>query len=219
MPYTKENAELYKDLIKVQKIRSIASDDTVRVLDDITKNMDKNAFDMFERKSFLDDMAEEVKQGSTLPNNWTSEKVAHELQRLDTAMPQTVKDAVTKRKSYWDSIKNDYIKAMKNVGIDLSDTLTRENYFRHQVLEYMDAKNNILGTGKKLKTPVNKGFTKERSGTYAGNINTDYLQAEYEVMAQMKHDTEIAKTIKNIEANYSITDKLKVEAKAKGIEN
>jgi hypothetical protein len=220
LPYTKANAELYKELIKLPKLRNMAADDTVRVLDDLTKKMDKNSFDIFQRKVFLDDLAEETKLGNALPNKWTSETIDSELQRLDAAMPQTVRDAVTKRQTYWDGIKDEYITAMKGMGIDLSDTLTRENYFRHQVLEYMDAKNSYMGgTGKKLKTPANRGFTKSRTGEYEGNINTDYLQAEYEVMAQMKHDTGVARTIKNIETNYSITDKLKADAKAQGIKD
>lgn len=219
LSYTKENAELYKDLTKLPKLRSMASDDTVRTLDDITKDMDKNGFDMFERKVLLDDLAEEAKLGSKLPNKWTTETIQAELARLDEAMPQGVRDGIKKRKQYWSVLKDDYITALKDVGVDMSDALTRENYFRHQVLDYIEAKNSIIGTGKKLKTPANRGFTKGRTGEYEGNINTDYLQAEFEVMAQMKHDVEITKTIKNVDINYNIAGKVKADAKAQGLEN
>jgi len=219
LPYTKENAELYKDLVRLPKLRAMASDDTIRTIDAITKDMDKNSFDMFERKVFLDDLAEEVKLGSELPNKWTPEKVQSELVRLDNAMTDTVREAVDKRQKFWDEIKENYTKAMKDIGLDMSERFTRENYFRHQVLDYMEAKNSIVGTGRKLKTPANRGFTKARTGEYAGDINTDYLQAEFEVMAQMKHDTEIAKIIKNVDENYNIVDTIKANAKANGTEN
>jgi GTP-binding protein len=65
LSYTKENAELYKDLIKLPKIRNMAADDTIRTLNDIVKvfNDDKNAFDIFKRKVLLDDLVEEAKLG------------------------------------------------------------------------------------------------------------------------------------------------------------
>lgn len=216
---TGANRELYKELILLPKLRNMAADDTIRTLNDIVKGMDKNSFDMFRRKVFLDNLAQEAKLGNKLPNKWTPDMVNSELQRLDAVMPQTVRDAVVKRQPYWNGIKDEYIPAMKGVGIDLSDALTKENYFHHQVLAYMDIKNNIIGSGKKLKTPANRGFTKARTGEYEGNINTDYLQAEYEVMAQMKHDTGVAKIMKNIKDNYSITAKLKSDAKTQGIKD
>jgi hypothetical protein len=218
LPYTKENAELYKDLTRLPKIRAIASGDTVKTLDDIVKPFkdDRNAFDMFERKVLLDDLAEEAAQGNKLPNKWTPDEVTAELQRLDSAMPQSVKDAISKRKQYWDNLKTDYTKAMNEIGVNID--LTKENYFRHQVLEYANIKSSILGSGKKLQSPTGRGFTKSRTGEYTGDINTDYLQAEYEVMAQMKHDAELAKTIKNIGDNYDIADKLKADAKAQGVD-
>lgn len=221
LPYTKENAELYKDLTRLPKLKSLASDDTVRTIQTILKPLeaDRNAFDIFERKVFLDDLLEEAKLGNVLPNGWTPDKVQLELDRLDNVMPDSVRDAITKRGQMWDTLKDQYVKAMKDIGIDMSDRLTRENYFRHQVLEYMEAKNSISGAGRRLKSPANRGFTKARTGEFAGNINTDYLQAEFEVMAQMKHDTEVAKIIKNIDENYNIADMVKANAKAEGIDD
>lgn len=213
-----ENAELYKDLIRLPKIKSIASDDTIRILDDITKGLDKNTFDVFSRKVLLDDLLSEAKLGNALPNKFTPETVKSELARIDAVMSKESKEALTKRKKYWDSIKSDYVDNMKSIGIDMTDKFTKEDYFRHQVLEYMDAK-NVMGTGKKLKSPTNRGFSKGRAGEYEGNINTDYLQAEYEVMSQMKHDSEVAKTIKNIESNYDISAKVRADAKAQGFKD
>jgi hypothetical protein len=219
LKYTKENAELYKDLVRLPKLRAIASDDTVRTMQTIVKEMDRNGFDMFERKVFLDDLAEEVKLGNKLPNKWTAESIQSELARLDDAMPESVRTAVDTRQKFWNEVKDNYIKSMKDIGVDMSDRMTRENYFRHQVLDYMEAKNSISGSGRKLRSPTGRGFTKARTGEFEGNISTDYLQAEFEVMAQMKHDTEVAKIIKNVDNVYNIADKVKTDAKAQGIKD
>jgi hypothetical protein len=224
LPVTRENAELYKDLIRLPKIKNIVSYDTIKTLDNIlskTDIPDKNAFDIFSRKVLLDDLAQDVKSGYKLPNEFTPADVTKELSRLDTVITPEIQNAIAKRKAFWDTIKSDYIASKKAIGEDVSETFTREDYFHHQVLEYMNEKEfqGTSGTGKKLATPPKRGYMKERSGEYTGNINTDYLQAEYEVMAQMKYDTEISKIIKTVQDNYDIAGQLKTTAKAQGIKD
>jgi len=218
LPVNKENAELYKELTRLPKIKQITGDDTIRIIDDVVKDLDKNSFDLFSRKVLLDDLAEEVKIGNALPNKFTPDEVTNELYRVNQSLSTKEIEALNKRKAYMDTIKIDYINSMDSIGIDVKDKFAKENYFRHQVLDYMDSK-KISGTGSKLKVPANRGFSKSRSGEYTGNINTDYIQAEYEVIAQMKHDAEIAKTIKNIKDNYDISDAIKADAKNKGLKD
>lgn len=220
----KGNERIYygKDgLINLSKAKTLAGDETTRIIKDIQKsfNNDKNAYDMFSRKVLLDDLMEDVKLGNALPNKWTPEAVEMELDRLDNAMPDSVREAIAKRKQAWDEVKDRYIKAMDAVGVNMEEKLSRENYFRHQVLDYMDMKNAVSGVGKKVQTPSNRGFTKGRTGEYTGNINTDYIQAEYEVMAQMLHDEKVAKFIKLVDDTKNIADKVKADAKAQGIKD
>jgi len=96
---------------------------------------------------------------------------------------------------------------MKMIGFDVSKRLTRQNYFRHQVLEYVNTK-GLFGVGEKLRTPTYRGFLKRRRGSEL-DISTNYIQAEHEVMAQMLYDIEVAKVIHNIDKNYNIVEKLK----------
>lgn len=203
-----ENAELYKELTRLPKLKSITSDDAVRVLDDITKDLDNKSFDLFSRKVLLDDFKAEAEAGNKLPNKFTPKMVNEELKRLDSVLDDNVKTAITNRANHWETVKNDYVKAFKEIGIDMSEKLNKKNYFRHQVLEHMENK-KIVGNGKQVKSIPKRGFNKQRTGEYEGNINTDYLQAEYEVLAQMKHDTEYAKALKNIDKNYNIMKSLK----------
>lgn len=218
LPVSPENAEIYKELTLLSKMKSIVGTKTVNILDDITSTLDKNTFDLFSRKVLLNDLAQEAKLGNKLPNKFTPEEITSELARIESKMTPEIQQALEKRASEWVTIKEEYINNMKKIGVDVSKKFQKEDYFRHQVLEHMqDA--SLKGGGNRLRTPPNRGYMKARSGEYEGNINTDYLQAEYEVMAQMKHDTEVAKIIKNIETKYDISKKVKQDAKSQGIKN
>jgi hypothetical protein len=219
LPKNKEFAQLRFDLKKLEKQKEVSKDSTARLLQGITLNLDKEGYNVFSRKVILDDLAEEAAKGRELPFGFTAESLAREKALVDQAAEgnQAVKDALAQRKQVQDTIKSDYIKAMKDIGFDVSERLTNENYFHHQVLEYANAK-NIAGTGSRLKTPTGRGFLKKREGS-TFDINTDYLQAEAEVTAQMLYDIEVARTIKNIDNQYNIARKLKAQAKKEGVED
>lgn len=205
LPHTKKWSQARFDLLKLEKQKGIAGDRTLRIQQGITAKLEKSEFDLFTRKVILDDLAREE---GDLPFGFDKNSLIKERSAIDAAVTSSPKiaGAVSQRKQAWDAIKNDYIQAMKDIGFDVSDRLSKEDYFRHQVLEYANAR-AISGTGQRLKSPTGRGFLKVREGS-AKDINANYLQAEYEVMAQMIHDIEVAKTIKNIEKNYSIRDTL-----------
>lgn len=211
LPEEKEFAKLKFEIVRYPKIRGIAIQSTIRTLDDILSGLNKDMYNTFERKVLLDDLEEEYLLEHDLPNDFTPEIVDDELERIKPYITPEVQEALDKRKQHWDEIKNQYVQAMSDVGFDVSQRFTKESYFRHQVIEYQNLHGGIYGTGKRLRVATQRGFLKQRQG-YIGSINTDYLQAEMEVMAQMKADTEIAKMIRRIEKKYSITDALKKEA-------
>jgi hypothetical protein len=226
LPVNAENAQLYEKLQLLPKLKNMVSDDTVRTLDTgILKKdniPDYKSFDNFSRTVYLKDLAQDAKLGYELPNEMTPETVKSELERLDKESTAGIKKALSERKARWQEIVDAKVKAYADIGMDISDVYSREDYFHHQVLEYMNAKEymGLSGTGKKLATPPTRGFEKARSGKYTGMTNTDYLQAEYEVMAQMKYDTEVAKIIKLIESSkYNIVAKVKQDAKDKGLKD
>jgi len=221
LPRTAEFAQLRFDLNVLAKQKPIAGDRTLRLQQGITLELrnDPDAFDLFERKVILDDLAEEAKLGHELPFGFTEETLRNEKQLIDAEVDKNpkVKAAIAKRNKVWKAIKNDYIKAMKAIGFNVEDRLQKVNYYRHQILEYANVK-GPSGTGKKLKTPTGRGFLKTREGS-ALDINTNYLEAEYEVMAQMLYDIQVAKTIKAVDMNYNIHDQLKRQAKAQNDSN
>lgn len=215
LPRTGEFAVANEGLRYIGHQKSVASNKTLRILQDVTLPLpDPAAFDLFRRKVVLDDFAASAAKGEPLPFGLTADQVTGELGRVDSAIANSpeIARSLTRRKNAWAAIKSDYIAAMKDMGFNVEDRLTREDYFRHQVLDYMESK-GIAGTGGKVKTPTGRGFLKAREGSTKA-ISTNYLQAEWEVMSQMLHDAEVAKTLKKIEGEYDISAKVRADAKA-----
>ena len=219
LPNTAEYAPLKNDLLKLTKQKGVASDRTVRAIQGITINLRKSDYDLFTRKVILDDLHATAEKGKELPFGFTPDLLTESKSKVDAAVSgnKTVSEAVAKRTKLWDAIKNDYSAAMQSIGFDPSSRFTNENYFRHQILEYATTKGSgLFGAGRELKTPTGRGFLRRREGSKL-DINSDYIQAEHEVMAQMLHDIEVAKTIKAIDSKYNIVDKVKADAKEKGL--
>jgi len=180
---------------------------------------DPQRYDLFTRKILLNDLLEEVGRGQEkLPFGFTPEKVKLEATRLDTVLSKypELQKAVKNRQRIWKAVNNDYTNVMQSLGRDVSHMLTRTDYFRHQVLQYANAK-GIIGLSKKLKTPTWRSFLQKRKG-YSGIINVDYLQAEAEVLSQMLYDIEVGKTLLKLQKEYDIASKIKTEAKKQGID-
>lgn len=212
LPRNAEFARIRFALDKLQKQKGVASDKTLRALQGILLDMTPYEYDVFTFKVILDDLKHEAEAGHILPFGFTPKKLESELERIDKEIksrPQ-VKKALQKRQKIWDAIKKARIDAAKAVGVNLENRFTREDYYRHQVLEYANAK-GLTGKGKKLRTPVNRGYLKKREGS-SFDINTDYLQADFEVMAQMFYDIELDRVIKVVDDNYNIMEQLKAQA-------
>jgi len=205
LPNNAEFSQLKNDLLYLEKQKGVSGDRTARLLQGITIKLDKPGMDLFTRKVVLDDLA---KTEGDLPFGLTAETLSKDKAIIDKAVKDNpvVAEAVENRRKMQNALKQDYIDAMKNIGYDVSARMSREDYFRHQVLEYANLR-AVAGSGERLKTPTGRGFLKGRQGSLE-DINANYLQAEFEVVAQMIHDTELARVINKIDKNYSIRNKL-----------
>lgn len=204
LPRTKEFAQVRFDLLKLSKQKGVVSDKTVRVLNEITKYLSKDEYDIFNRKVIVDDLLEMAKEEKELPYGFEEASLKADSKELNSHVNDNIKDAIERRDVAWKQLKTDYIEVMKSIGYDVSEKMTRKNYFRHQVLDYARMQ-TILGAGKRLKTPTGRGFLKERKGSKL-DINADYLQAEHEVMAQMNYDIQVAEVIKAVDNNNNIAN-------------
>lgn len=219
LPNNPRFAELRNVLNKQRFVRMNAQDRAIRAIDAILSGFGPNKKDLFTRKVILEDLMEEMKAGRALPFGYSDVdeegKITYkdsalqaDLNKIDNIIEANpdVKEALAKRKTLWEAINKELVDA----GI-LKEEQLKENYFRHQVLEYARAK-ATFDTGKKLKSP-NSGYSKKRRGS-TFDINTDYLEAEFEVMSQALHDIETIKHIESIEkSELNIKPQLMEQAK------
>lgn len=213
LPDTGEFSPLRQKLLTMQKQKGISAERQYRTLEKIVGPLSKPDYDLFEWKVLLSDLQREADQGHPLPFGYTPEKVASDLARVNAQVAQTpaVAEAWTARQKAWEDLKEKYTAAMDAIGFeDAGKKLNKQDYFRHQVLAHA-AVNTPKGTAGRVRTPTGRSFLKRRTGsTY--DINANYVQAEFEVMAQMDYDTELAKVIKLVDDRYNILPSVKQAA-------
>jgi len=215
-----ENAEISFALRKLSKQKNVSADKTVRFLDDIVKDLSPAEYDLFTRKVILDDLAATVRSTPKdeaipqLPYGLKPETLNIELAKVNRALEQNqnVQDKVNLRKQNFKELKDEYIQLMDDIGFNVENKLQREDYFRHMVLEHAGS-GVISGAGKKLKAPTRSKFLSKRRGSEK-DINSDYIQAEFDVVSQMLYDMQVAKTIKVVDENYNIYEAVRAQAKA-----
>jgi hypothetical protein len=214
LPRTQEFEPLRFTLTRLEHQRGVTNDKAARHLAKILNDLDKTQYFNFGIKVLLDDLKETADSAMEVPFYTDTEMLArdHEAVTEHVAGDPKVQAALADRRRAWEEIKHGYIGAMEAIGFKVSDRLKRDAYFRHQVLVYANAQEKLLrGSGQKLRTPTGRGFLKHRQGAQLP-INTDYLQAEHEVMAQMLFDTEVAKSIKQVHDLYDVSQQLKRDA-------
>ena len=206
LPSDPKYAEVRNILNKTNSIKQVAQDKTARILQGITTDIGQNKLDLMTRKVILDDLAHEAVADRALPLGYSftdaegnlvikkdllkADKEA--IDRLVFANPD-VAEALARRTRIWKAITDELVKF--NI---LKEEQVKEDYFRHQILEYVNTKSRMtksVGPGLKERKP---GYAKQRQGSVY-DINTDYLQAEFEVMSNALRDIEVAKLLKQIE--------------------
>ena len=215
-----ENAEIAFALRKLSKQKNVSADKTVRFIDDIVKDLSPKEYDLFTRKVILDDLAATVRSTPKdeaipqLPYGLKPETLNIELAKVNRALEQNpkIQDKINLRKQNFKELKDEYIQLMDDIGFNVENKLQRDDYFRHMVLEHAGS-GVISGAGKKLKAPTKSKFLSKRRGSEK-DINSDYIEAEFDVVSQMLYDMQVAKTIKVVDENYNIYDAVRAQAKA-----
>src|SRR5690606_17702915 len=148
-----------------------------------------------------------------LPFGFTPETLAQEYTKVmravqaDPAVTQSLND----RKALWREVVDNYLQAAEE-AIGFRPELTRQAYFRHQVLDRMTSSRGPRGTGEKLTAPTRRGYLRRRVGSEL-DINTEYIQAEYDALSQMLYDTEIFRMLKWVRDRYDIKPQLEAQAR------
>jgi len=212
LPRGKRFAQLRNDLSKLNKQKDVSLDRSVNVIRSFVTGLKKKDYQIFERNVLLKDLNESVRKGAIneeLPGMWTKKDVLSEYESIKKVNIPSINEGLELRKQVWNTLTDNYAEWSKKTGHDVGKSFTRDDYLHHQVLEYANAK-GLTGTGAKLKTPAGRGFLKGREGSVK-SINTNYLEAEYEVMSQMLYDIERMKVIDAVNKNENIYKKIKAD--------
>lgn len=220
LPETEYYADA-KFILGIQKhAREVARDKTVRNISYITYKFGAKKLNLFTRAVILADFTQEAEKGRPVPLGYSYYEedgnvvINTDLLKKDKAnidalveLNPDVKEALEKRKAIIKQVSDDLVKYKI-----LTKEQIKEDYYRHQVLEYANAK-AVYSVGKKLKTP-HPGYARRRYGTVDKDINTNYLEAEFEFMAQAYYDIETAKNIDKFRiSKYNIKDSLRQQAR------
>lgn len=218
LPRTEQFGEARSAMHAYQNAPTYAQIATADLLKKTSKPLSASDYDLFTRVVIMRDQVEAASKGERLSYGLTPEKAQAELDRVEAlaADNERVQASLEYRKQWTEAMVNDFLAAHEYLGLDMSDRFKRENYFRHQVLYYAEAKQRGLGK-KKVELTPNRGWLKGRtSGEDLGeafDINANYLQAEWEVSTQMIADTKRAQAIGRLKRHYDKMRQLKEKAK------
>ncbi|ACV64417.1 hypothetical protein Dtox_3709 [Desulfofarcimen acetoxidans DSM 771] len=205
-------------LLELKKQIGVSNDKTLRILQGLTAKMDKPAYTLFRYKVVFDDLINEAEVQEVGPEQelWfglTLDEMKAEMVRINEELEYypEVKRAVKFRHDLWSAFKNEYIKAMKDIGFNVEKKLQKQDYYRHLVIKYAEEKYKDNPDKKKITMPTKAGYLKQR-GNVNLDINTEFIEAEYEVMSRMMYDIKRAKLFKLIDDKYNIVKDLKRQA-------
>ncbi len=194
LPTGAKYAEIKLLLVRLQK-KTIQQDQATRILEGITKKLGEQSSNVFDRKVLADDLSFEAAEGRQIPFGFTPAEVNSELSRLDSIVARSpeIQESIRARHDLWDSLRSETIKEAELAGFNLEGRFNNPSYFRHQVLEYARSK----GFADKGTKKPSGSYLKTRGGSQL-DINTNYLEAEYEVISNMLHDIEMYKFIAKV---------------------
>jgi len=128
-------------------------------------------------------------------------KVRAELKKLraEASTRPEVLQALENRKNMWDSLRDEYTAAFDALGINVQDKLVREEYFRHQIVQYRETfmQEQLKSGYGKIKANIHRGFLRQRKGSPLPYY-TDYLSVETETVAKMRQDIKLVNVLEII---------------------
>jgi N12 class adenine-specific DNA methylase len=212
-----EHADLRAWLLRHESAKARASTRTLMNIHGLTAGMSSEQYLNYAMKVVFDDLLETAKEGLALPFQLEGEEqVTRLLGRIDNAIKNDplIQEAVKNRKALWQALVTEFIEAHKEVGIDMSQKFSRENYYRHEIIKFAIEKKTIDDVASNVTIRKDRSYLKQRKGS-TENIISQVVEADASVMTQMFYDIETAKLIKHIadKSGYNIKDSLIKDAK------
>ena len=190
------------------------------------RGLSEHQKDLFARKRLLDDLMwrKQNSPDAELPFGFNDDMLQREHKRFSDMVEQDdkVSQAIKDEESTMSKISGEFIRLAGQLGIQLDDVLRNPHYYRHTILEYANAaalgyaKNRFRFNDASLQQLVDSELSKIMRRDYLKrfkgsplDINTNYIQANGEVRAQMLTDIEVMKTLLEIKKKYDIAPKLR----------
>lgn len=212
-------AETNEVLRRITHAPAIARDKALRVyLNDDIVGLDDNRLDLFNSMKLLQDLDDMGKRGESLPFGWSHDDVTKELNHISAkvALDPEVAKRVANASEKMNALSNALVQAYGDLGFDISNRFTRENYMSHMVMDMLD-EDRLVGNSKTVHVNRSPGHLRKRTGS-SRDIVTDYATAQYRVISNMLHDIDKAKQLKRLEP-MDITKTLKQRAKEANFSN
>ncbi|HUU53144.1 MAG TPA: hypothetical protein VMW44_00720 [Candidatus Bathyarchaeia archaeon] len=198
------------------------------IINQIIGGLHENQYNIFRMEIIMSDMLKDIESGLLketfgLPfgfkNKAEVEAYYKEILKSVDADPH-IKDALRRRSMVNEKLKQVLVRN----GLLNESVLDDPRYFHHQVMQYRAAKEIgknewtlSSGTGTQALHLRKKGWQKARKGSIQ-EYNTDYIQSEYEVLAQGITQLETKHTLNRLKGLIDMTAALKLQAKAMEVE-
>lgn len=197
-----------------------AKSETVRRLSEFVGKLTPKGRDVFSMNILLQDMLQDIDNGTLtvddeggLPFGYKAR--AQVQQDLDhyKAVAETnreIIEALRQRNEFMTSLTNQLV---ENKLLKKDSAKDPAAYFHHQVLYYLNYRQNqTWGMSSQDVRAHRKGWQLARKGS-ALDYNTEYIEAEFEVISQALTQIETVKTLKEIDRLANIKPQLEAEAK------
>jgi len=202
---------------------------TTEYLHSLTASFGPKKMDIFTRKVILDDLIHEADKGRALPFGYTPETVKADHDRISKLVEANpdIKAAVERRAEVGkhlvlELVDNNLLpvesvltpqglEKFKTTGKYSADDINTQ-YFRHQVLEYANARKWAgISTAGEVRNKQ-RGWQKGREGSEL-DINTNFLEAEFEYHAQALKELATKKALEEVLSINDIAPELREQAK------
>lgn len=217
---SKTDGQVIDILRRHEEVPNSSKYDALQVLRGITAGLGPRKYDVFSRLVILPDIIRTIKEGKyegkDLPFGYKDQaSIESDLSKFNALAERfpDIKEAVAKRQEFIHTLRDELVSRdfLPEQVKDYND------YFHRQVLQYFNAKESFgVGTGAKDVRTHQKGFQKERTGS-SKDFNTNYLEAEFEVISQALSQIRTQDTLKELKASADIKPELMAEAKSKGV--
>ena len=216
----------YADVANILRIHQEVPTNSARragqVLSAIMGNLKPMQYKVFARKLLMDDMAKDVESGlladpNNLPFGFNIKTARAYLAKLNAIVDKDpiIKDAIERRTAFNNKIK----RALVDAKLLPKAVMEDERYFHHQVLQYRAVREMGsdyypgIGVSSKDVRLKKKGWQRGRIGSDK-SYNSDYAEAEFEVIAQAIAQLETKHTMGRLQDLIDTMPALKTRAKS-----